>query len=135
MERSSLTRKHLWTVGGRTTDYTGVQRETCKSSKARRWDSVGRVTTSKGGIDFSLGSTRFFTIVARSWSQPGKLCTGRLSLAYLGAARESDVRVPPSQGYEYYNALKRRGVTAKMVVYPRHITPEPIWSGASLPPV
>jgi dipeptidyl aminopeptidase/acylaminoacyl peptidase len=32
---------------------------------------------------------------------------------------EADVRVPISQGYEYYNALKRQGVTAKMVVYPR----------------
>ncbi len=30
-----------------------------------------------------------------------------------------DVRVPTSQGYEFYNALKRRGVRTKMVVYPR----------------
>jgi dipeptidyl aminopeptidase/acylaminoacyl peptidase len=32
---------------------------------------------------------------------------------------EADVRVPTSQGYEYYHALKREGVEAKMVVYPR----------------
>jgi dipeptidyl aminopeptidase/acylaminoacyl peptidase len=32
---------------------------------------------------------------------------------------EADVRVPTSQGYELYNALKRQGVTTKMVVYPR----------------
>jgi dipeptidyl aminopeptidase/acylaminoacyl peptidase len=32
---------------------------------------------------------------------------------------EADVRVPTSQGYEYYHALKREGVTTKMVVYPR----------------
>jgi len=32
---------------------------------------------------------------------------------------EADDRVPVSQGYEYYNALKRQGVLAKMVVYPR----------------
>jgi dipeptidyl aminopeptidase/acylaminoacyl peptidase len=32
---------------------------------------------------------------------------------------EKDDRVPVTQGYEYYNALKRRGVTTKMVVYPR----------------
>ncbi len=32
---------------------------------------------------------------------------------------EADVRVPTSQGYELYNALKRQGVVAKMVVYPR----------------
>lgn len=32
---------------------------------------------------------------------------------------ESDLRVPISQGHELYNALKRRGVTTKMVTYPR----------------
>jgi dipeptidyl aminopeptidase/acylaminoacyl peptidase len=32
---------------------------------------------------------------------------------------EADDRVPVSQGYEYYNALKRQGVLTKMVVYPR----------------
>ena len=32
---------------------------------------------------------------------------------------ERDLRVPISQGYEFYNALKRRGVETKMVVYPR----------------
>ncbi len=32
---------------------------------------------------------------------------------------EADDRVPVSQGYEYYHALKQQGVTAKMVVYPR----------------
>ncbi|HEX7121731.1 MAG TPA: S9 family peptidase [Gemmatimonadaceae bacterium] len=32
---------------------------------------------------------------------------------------EQDARVPVSQGYELYNALKRQGVTTRMVVYPR----------------
>jgi dipeptidyl aminopeptidase/acylaminoacyl peptidase len=32
---------------------------------------------------------------------------------------EQDLRVPISQGYELYNALKRQGVATKMVVYPR----------------
>jgi len=32
---------------------------------------------------------------------------------------EADDRVPISQGYELYNALKRQGATVKMVVYPR----------------
>jgi dipeptidyl aminopeptidase/acylaminoacyl peptidase len=31
----------------------------------------------------------------------------------------ADVRVPTSQGYEMYSALKRRGVETEMVVYPR----------------
>ncbi|MBL8141712.1 MAG: S9 family peptidase, partial [Acidobacteria bacterium] len=32
---------------------------------------------------------------------------------------EADVRVPISQGYEFYTVLKRQGVTTKMTVYPR----------------
>jgi dipeptidyl aminopeptidase/acylaminoacyl peptidase len=32
---------------------------------------------------------------------------------------EADIRVPTSQGYEMYNALKRLGTPAEMVVYPR----------------
>jgi dipeptidyl aminopeptidase/acylaminoacyl peptidase len=32
---------------------------------------------------------------------------------------ESDERVPIGQGYELYNALKRQGTAARMVVYPR----------------
>lgn len=32
---------------------------------------------------------------------------------------EKDARVPVSQGYELYNALKRQGVDVKMVTYPR----------------
>jgi dipeptidyl aminopeptidase/acylaminoacyl peptidase len=32
---------------------------------------------------------------------------------------EKDDRVPPSQGYELRNALKRRGVPVEMVIYPR----------------
>ncbi len=32
---------------------------------------------------------------------------------------ENDPRVPPGQGYEFYRALKRRGVPVKMIVYPR----------------
>ena len=32
---------------------------------------------------------------------------------------ENDLRVPTSQGYELYNAIKRLGVTSRMVVYPR----------------
>ena len=32
---------------------------------------------------------------------------------------ENDLRVPISQGWELYNSIKRLGVTAKMVTYPR----------------
>jgi dipeptidyl aminopeptidase/acylaminoacyl peptidase len=32
---------------------------------------------------------------------------------------QNDLRVPISQGFELYNAMKRQGVTVKMVTYPR----------------
>jgi dipeptidyl aminopeptidase/acylaminoacyl peptidase len=32
---------------------------------------------------------------------------------------EADIRVPTTQGYEMYSGLKRKGVPAEMVVYPR----------------
>jgi dipeptidyl aminopeptidase/acylaminoacyl peptidase len=32
---------------------------------------------------------------------------------------ERDIRVPPSQGFEYYSAMKRLGVPAEMITYPR----------------
>jgi dipeptidyl aminopeptidase/acylaminoacyl peptidase len=32
---------------------------------------------------------------------------------------EADIRVPISQGYEFYNALKRQGVPTRMIVLPR----------------
>jgi dipeptidyl aminopeptidase/acylaminoacyl peptidase len=32
---------------------------------------------------------------------------------------EADIRVPTSQGYEMYSAVKRKGVPAEMVTYPR----------------
>jgi len=40
---------------------------------------------------------------------------------------EADLRVPVSQGYELYSALKRQGVPTRMVVYPRqpHSIQEP----------
>jgi dipeptidyl aminopeptidase/acylaminoacyl peptidase len=40
---------------------------------------------------------------------------------------EHDQRVPIWQGYEFYNALKRRGISTQMVVYPHsgHVPSEP----------
>ncbi|CUS94354.1 Prolyl oligopeptidase family protein, partial [Candidatus Kryptonium thompsonii] len=32
---------------------------------------------------------------------------------------EADVRVPSSQGKEFYNALKRQGCPTEMIIYPR----------------
>jgi dipeptidyl aminopeptidase/acylaminoacyl peptidase len=44
---------------------------------------------------------------------------GGVSTPTLIQHGENDVRVPVSQGYELYNALKRQDVPVKMIVYPR----------------
>ena len=59
----------------------------------------------------------------------------RSPMSHIGKARtpsliqhgEADARVPTSQGYEIYNALKRQGVPTRMVTYPRqpHAIREP----------
>jgi dipeptidyl aminopeptidase/acylaminoacyl peptidase len=52
---------------------------------------------------------------------------GRVKTPTLIQHGEADPRVPVSQGYEYYRALKQLGVPVKMVVYPRmpHSSIEP----------
>jgi dipeptidyl aminopeptidase/acylaminoacyl peptidase len=52
---------------------------------------------------------------------------GRARTPALIQHGEDDRRVPISQGYELYNALKRQGVPTKMVTYPRqpHAIREP----------
>jgi dipeptidyl aminopeptidase/acylaminoacyl peptidase len=60
------------------------------------------------------------------WDQPG-VYQKHSAMFHVKGARtptliqhgEKDDRVPISQGYELYNALKRQGCTTKMVVYPR----------------
>jgi dipeptidyl aminopeptidase/acylaminoacyl peptidase len=44
---------------------------------------------------------------------------GKVTTPTLILHGETDVRVPISQSYEMYSAIKRRGVAAQMVVYPR----------------
>lgn len=44
---------------------------------------------------------------------------GKVATPTLILHGEADERVPPTQGFEFYNSLKRRGVATKMVTYPR----------------
>lgn len=52
---------------------------------------------------------------------------GQVTTPTLILHGEHDQRVPVWQGYEFYNALKRRGITTQMVIYPRtgHVPSEP----------
>jgi dipeptidyl aminopeptidase/acylaminoacyl peptidase len=61
-----------------------------------------------------------------AWQQP-ELYRTRSPIAYVDKVStpslilqgDADERVPLGQGLEFYHALKRRGIPAKMVVYPR----------------
>jgi dipeptidyl aminopeptidase/acylaminoacyl peptidase len=44
---------------------------------------------------------------------------GKVTTPTLILHGEADIRVPTTQGYEMYSAIKRRSVPAEMVVYPR----------------
>ena len=44
---------------------------------------------------------------------------GNVTTPELVLHGEADIRVPTSQGYEMYHGLKRKGIPAEMVVYPR----------------
>jgi len=60
------------------------------------------------------------------YDQP-QLCWGRSPVAHINKARtptliahgEKDLRVPVSQGWELYTALKVKGVPTEFVIYPR----------------
>lgn len=47
------------------------------------------------------------------------LTLGKVTTPTLIVHGDADIRVPISQGYELYNALKRRGVPTRMLVLPR----------------
>lgn len=54
-------------------------------------------------------------------------CADRVTTPTLILHGEHDQRVPIWQGYEFYNALQRRGIPTEMVIYPRtgHVPSEP----------
>ncbi len=53
------------------------------------------------------------------WAHSPMAFVGQVRTPSLIQQGEADVRVPISQGYEFYNALKRKGIPARMVTYPR----------------
>jgi dipeptidyl aminopeptidase/acylaminoacyl peptidase len=69
-------------------------------------DYFGGEFWEEGGIDRWRGHSAMFHV-------------GKVKTPTLIQHGEADLRVPVSQGYELYNALKRQGVPVRMVVYPR----------------
>jgi dipeptidyl aminopeptidase/acylaminoacyl peptidase len=130
-----------WSYGGYMTSWTITQTKRFKAA------SVG------GGISNMMSFTATTEIPSyvpdylggESWDKLDLYCARSAMFQVKGVTTptliqhgDNDMRVPISQGYELYNALKRQGCPVKMVVYPRqpHGIDEPKllldWSNRSL---
>jgi dipeptidyl aminopeptidase/acylaminoacyl peptidase len=119
-----------WSYGGYMTACTITRTQRFKVA------SVGagmvNLTSYSGTTDIPSFGPHY--LAAEYWQDP-TMYRDRSPISHIGAIStptivlhgESDVRVPISQGYEFYNALKRRGLPVAMVAYPRmpHSPEEP----------
>lgn len=119
-----------WSYGGYMTAWAITRSQRFKAA------SVG---AGMSNLISDTGTTDLPSIIpadlgAEHW-QDATLYHERSPISHVGAVStptlilhgESDIRVPISQGYELYTALKRRGVPVTMVTYPRmpHSPDEP----------
>ena len=111
-----------WSYGGYMTNWvvTQTSRFQCAATGAGLSDMISMWGTN----DIPSVLDDYFE--GTSYEQPQRYI--RMSpLAHIQNAKtpmlilhgEADIRVPTSQGYEMYTALKRRGTPVEMVVYPR----------------
>jgi dipeptidyl aminopeptidase/acylaminoacyl peptidase len=119
-----------WSYGGYMTSWTITQTNRFKAA------SVGAGLTNLISLAGSSDVSRFRDdyLGAPFWDDPD-IYRARSPISHVKKAStptliqhcENDIRVPITQGYELYNALKRRGVPVKMVIYPRasHLPWEP----------
>jgi dipeptidyl aminopeptidase/acylaminoacyl peptidase len=110
-----------WSYGGYMTAWTITQTQRFKAA------SVGAAVTNlvsfTGTTDVPSFLPSYFG--GEFWDNPGvyekhspMFHVKKVKTPALIQHGDSDARVPISQGYELYNALKRQGCVAQMVVYP-----------------
>jgi dipeptidyl aminopeptidase/acylaminoacyl peptidase len=110
-----------WSYGGYLTAFTITQ--TTRFRAASVGAGITNLVSYTGTADIPGFVPAYF---GEFWTDPG-LWYARSALHHVAAVTtptliqhgERDVRVPISQGYELYNALRRRGVPVTMVEYPR----------------
>jgi dipeptidyl aminopeptidase/acylaminoacyl peptidase len=111
-----------WSYGGYLTAWTITHTKRFKAGAVgagviNLWSQTGTADIRNNKID-AFGAP---------WDGKLDFYVQRSPLAHVGNVTtptlilhgEADERVPISQGYEFFHALKRRGVEAKMVAYPR----------------
>jgi dipeptidyl aminopeptidase/acylaminoacyl peptidase len=111
-----------WSYGGYMTSWTITQTQRYKAAVVGA--GVTNLWSFNGTADIQGFIPDYFG--GEQYQQPERYAkhspvmhVAKVTTPTLVLHGEKDDRVPVSQGFEYYNALKRRGVTAKMVVYPR----------------
>jgi dipeptidyl aminopeptidase/acylaminoacyl peptidase len=119
-----------WSYGGYLTAFAITQ--TTRFRAASVGAGITNLVSFTGTADIPGFVPDFFR--SEFWDEP-KLWAARSPITNVAGVTtptliqhgEEDLRVPVSQGYEFYTALKRRGVPVSMVVYPRqgHSVGEP----------
>jgi dipeptidyl aminopeptidase/acylaminoacyl peptidase len=111
-----------WSYGGFMTSWTITQTRRFKAASVGA--GVTNLMSFNGTADIPSFVPDFFG--AESWedldlyrAHSAMFQVKGVSTPTLILHGENDVRVPVSQGYEFYNALKRQNVPVKMVTYPR----------------
>ncbi len=111
-----------WSYGGYMTNWvvTHTDRFKCAATGA----GISSLISMWGTNDIPTTLDDYFE---GTWYDQPERYVRMSPLAFIGNAKtptlvlhgEADIRVPTSQGYEMYHALKRKGVPTEMVVYPR----------------
>jgi dipeptidyl aminopeptidase/acylaminoacyl peptidase len=113
-----------WSYGGFMTSWVITQTQRFKAASVGA--GVTNLMSFTGTADIPSFIPDYFG--GEFWEEGGlDRWRGHSAMFHVGNVRtptliqhgEADLRVPVSQGYELYNALRRRGVPSRMVVYPR----------------
>jgi dipeptidyl aminopeptidase/acylaminoacyl peptidase len=111
-----------WSYGGYMTNWVVTQTNRFKCAAAGA--GLSNMISMWGTNDIPSTLDDYFS---GTWIEQPEAYIRMSPLAHVGNAvtpelilhGQADIRVPTSQGYEMYGALKRKGVETKMVVYPR----------------
>jgi dipeptidyl aminopeptidase/acylaminoacyl peptidase len=111
-----------WSYGGYMTSWIVTQTKRFKAASAGA--PVTNLMSFNGTADIPGFVPDYFG--GQSWDIPEVYAKHSAMFNIKGVSTptliqhgEADVRVPISQGYEFYNALKQQGVTTRMIVLPR----------------
>ncbi|HET7747568.1 MAG TPA: S9 family peptidase [Vicinamibacteria bacterium] len=112
-----------WSYGGYMTSWVITQTTRFKASTVGA--GVTNLVSFTGTADIPGFLPDYFG--GEYWTEAGDLWRARSAIFNVKSVKtptlilhgEADLRVPVSQGYELYNALRRQKVPVRMVVYPR----------------